>query len=110
LEEAPKRIDPVQQQLVGALEALLVNPRYNRMELLGLIDFVSSPKPGVQLKELKGLLARIAAGGMTAEALDELRQMRETHGTTARDRPRSVSGQLSEEDLTLICYDHISGG
>ncbi len=110
LEEAPKKIDPVQQQVVSILEGILVNPRYNRREVLDLIKFASTAKSGVQIKGLKKIMPMLSVAETQEESLRELRSMAEVYGSSERRAEAEAQSMLKREDLRLICFDHICGG
>lgn len=110
LEEAPKKIDAVQQQIVVILEALLANPRFKRKEVLGLIKFVIAPKSGVQIRQFRKLLAEYGKPDKSAELVAELSKLMSTYGTVEPQEPSKQRKKLEREDLRLICFDHICGG
>jgi superfamily II DNA or RNA helicase len=110
LEEAPRRIDPVQQQIVTILEGYLTNPRYKRRQLLDLIKFVGSPKSGAQIKALKKALAQFAAPETAQAAVDEIARLKDTYGASCADGQACTRRPIKPEELRLVCFDYISGG
>jgi len=112
LEEAPRRIDPIQQQIVAILERYLTNPRYKRRQLLDLIKFVGAPKSGAQIKALRKTLPLLSAPETGQGAFDDLNKLKDTYGSSVDARISSGGRQLAIDpsSLRLICFDHISGG
>jgi hypothetical protein len=110
LEEAPRRIDPVQQQVVTLLEGYLTNPRYKRRQLLDLIKFVGAPKSGAQIKALKKTLPVLSSVETGQAALQDLARLKDTYGTSDDAADTGRTQPLDPSRLRLICFDHISGG
>jgi SNF2 family DNA or RNA helicase len=110
LEEAPKKIDAVQQQIVVILEALLANPRFKRKEVLGLIKFVIAPKSGVQIRLFRKLLAEYGEPDKSENLVVELSKLMSTYGAVEPQEPSKQRKKLEREDLRLICFDHICSG
>ena len=109
LEEAPKKIDAVQQQIVVILEALLANPRFKRREVLALIKFVSAPKSGIQIRQFRKLLAEYSEPDKSEELVAEISKLMSVYGTIEPQEPSKQRKKLDREDLRLICFDHICG-
>ena len=95
---------------MSILEGILVNPRYNRREVLELIKFASAPKSGVQIKGLKKITPMLSVAETQEEGLRELRRMAELFGSSERRAEAEAPSVLKREDLRLICFDHICGG
>jgi len=110
LEEAPKRMDAVQQQVVAMLEQLMTNPRFDRRALLDLVKFASAHKSTVQIKEIRKLLERCRESDDHEAFVAALSKLASTYGSAEALRGGAVRAKLSRDDLRLICYDHVCGG
>ena len=109
LEEAPKRVDVVQQRMITLLQSLLSNSQFKRKELLDLIKFVSMPKAGIQIREFRRLLAEYSKPNKYTQLVTELFNLMITYGSPQPDESSRPKAKLKREDLYLICFDHICG-
>ena len=107
LEEAPRKLEPEQQQVVAALEGLTTNLRFKRKALLDLIVFVTTPKAKVQLRELRKVLTEFAEDSVPEKLVSALSELAQKYGMPETKERQRTRAPLRREDLRLICFEHI---
>ena len=105
LEEAPKKIDAVQNNIIATLRLAMSNPALRRAAVIAAITNLSQPLANVYLKELKQAYNSYANEQDVAALLAEVNRI-----VSQQARPTASSQhhtQLQREDLHLVCFDHI---
>ena len=102
--EAPKILDPVQQQLTSILRLFLQTPGFERKEVAAAMRAVNVPQPRVYLKAMRKALETYQKDGLGLKLVQELAAI---EASTAALVPKQAAPRLKREDLKLICFEYV---
>ena len=102
-EEAPRRLDPIQQTIATILRTYLNQPGVSRADLTAALQRVNVPQPRVYIKALKKAYETFKLNGQIAELVDSAKNIGELDSTN--EQPRANT--LKRDDLKLICFEYI---
>lgn len=107
IEEAPRILEPIQQNVITLLQSYMHTPGINREEIRSLRKFLNQPMMPVHLKSLRNSFRDYQNNKDLDLFLTVLKNLREKYGMSEM---KSNGGTLSlkKEDLHLICFDIIS--
>ena len=112
LQEAPKRLDPIQQTVATTLRGYLNSPAVRRPLVMAGIERVLEPQPGVYLRTLKRAYdtftrdPQITALLAAVQGLGEADPAEPASGAAALP-PTDGRLPVQRDDLRLICFDYI---
>lgn len=113
LKAAPRSVDPIQQTLATVIQGYLNHPELERSQAIEAIRFLNQPMLAVQVRELrlayKGFQQKADIKALMA-AIEGLREKFGEQRALSHSGGARPSGQLSREDLRLICFDLLTGG
>lgn len=104
---APRVIDPIQQTVAAALQALADHPQISRKQVLELIRLMQQPQPAFVVKGLRRAYESYQRTKDPLEFMGWLDGIKAQVGGVAGGAEKSRAAPLDPGDLRLICFDHL---
>jgi len=104
LEAAPKTVDPLQQQVIVALQQHLRNPALAAQEIKAALTALRQSLSRARLKDLR---AAYSAYQQTQDIAALLETIREFGAPPAPSAEPGAAAPLAREDLRLVCWEYI---
>jgi hypothetical protein len=106
LEDAPKRLDPIQQTVAAILKSYYNHPAVKLQEIQTALQRVNVPQPRVYLKTLKKACENYQKTGNIHELLASIISISEQPDVQAKEIiPKAAP--LKREDLKLVCFEYL---
>lgn len=104
-EAAPKRLDPIQQQVATILRDHLSQTSADREQIRALRKWVVTPMPNVYIKELRALVKTFDTTRDFDALWNSLRGIVKLPSTNISQSQQNIIINIA--DLHLICYDYV---
>lgn len=105
LEDAPKRLDPIQQTVAVVLKNYYNHPAIQRQDLLTAMQRVNVPQPRVYVRTLKKAFDSYQKTGNIQELLATIIGISEQVETHSNEAPKTAP--IKREDLKLVCFEYL---
>ncbi len=102
--EAPKILDPIQQNVSVTLRSYIHSPDVTRKDILDALRRLSIPQPGVYLKVLRKAYDAYLVAPQVTPLLQAVQQLGASEGDATGNAKKAL---LKREDLKLICFDYV---
>jgi hypothetical protein len=108
---APRAVEPIQQTVATLLQNYMNHPDVERPRTIAAIKSLSGPMLAVQVKALRKTFKQFQADGDITKFLEDVEKVSSETETADQSPPPSTapSKMIGRDDLTLICFDVISG-
>ncbi|HYL42303.1 MAG TPA: hypothetical protein VEU97_02855 [Ktedonobacteraceae bacterium] len=113
VEAAPKLLDPIQQTIATILRSYINSPTISRKEIMGALQLLTEPQPGVYIKELRKAYETFLANNQIEALIAAVKNIAIDTATTSKavaDNGNTENkAPVKREDLRLVCFDYVMG-